>query len=220
MITVMDISVQIAAMPLSLWKLLRDSIMCQTSTSKALGRAGLKSSRVCILAPDALFYTIFQSSWHYPLYHELSLIPSSFYSKQILPLWLYSGIRLLGQCLAWLHMCSYCWNLILHSRMLDPELAFYSVGWLGREEDDYLSTKILYFLLRLEGLLWFAPKTWRKKTRTAKPIDLPPNQHILPYRVSRPLLNSFLKLSLDVVIVCVASARSSTLNCGLPGRWE
>lgn len=40
MIAVMDISVQIAAMPLSFCKLLKDTLTCQASTSKALDKAG------------------------------------------------------------------------------------------------------------------------------------------------------------------------------------
>lgn len=44
-VIVMDVSVQVAAMPLSFSKLLKDSIACQASTSKALGKAGLKRSR-------------------------------------------------------------------------------------------------------------------------------------------------------------------------------
>lgn len=187
-----------------------------------VGQGWRAAKRVGILAPNAYFYAIFQSPWHYLLYHELPLIPSSFCSKQILPPWLYSGIHLLGQCLAWLHMCSYYWNLIVHSRMRGCCIGFSSVDWLGREEDDDLSTKTFFFflLLQLEGLLCFAPKTWRKKAKTAKPTDFPPNQHILCHRVSKSLLYSFLKLSLDVVMFCVASAMSSTPNCGLPGRTE
>lgn len=44
-VIVMDVSVQVVAMPLSFSKLLKDSIACQASTSKALGKAGLKRSR-------------------------------------------------------------------------------------------------------------------------------------------------------------------------------
>lgn len=84
---------------------------------RAAGRTG-------ILVPDALFLHYIAVLLALFLYHELSLIlPASTPSKSYLPDYL------LGQCLASLCMCSYYWNLILHSRMLEAELASYSVGY-------------------------------------------------------------------------------------------
>lgn len=95
------------------------------------------------LAPMLCPCAMFHPPWHHPLY--LWLVINSFHLVlQANPTsWLHSGISFLGQSLASLHMCSYYWNLILHSRMLGSKLAFCSVGWLGGVEDNYPSPKLV-----------------------------------------------------------------------------
>lgn len=163
------------------------------------------AGRVGKLAPMPCPYAMLHSPWHHPLY--LWLVINSFHLVlEANPTsWLHSGISFLGWSLASLHMCSYYWNVILHSRMLGSKLAFCSVGWLGGVEDNYPSPKIVFSLAAWRDSLATLNTEDEKQGRLGEPIDFPKHQHILSLHLA----------VLGVVTFCVVLVRNHMLDCGL-----
>lgn len=144
-------------------------------------------------------YAIFQSPWHYLLYHELPLIPSSFCSKQILPPLITFLDSFAGPVPS---LVTHVQLLVKEPRCtvgcLDAALAFSSVDWLGREEDDDLSTKTFFSsIYSLKGFFALLQPEARKQ-RLLNLIF--PQTSTFSVTKSANLLYS-LKLSLDTVHV-------------------